>query len=256
MENGEEIQSIDNRRDIIIPGSAEETVLFCVDQFLQIGQDAIAKNGHFAVAVSGGSTPNAIFKKLCDPQHAHALDWSKVLLFWSDERSVPPNDPESNYFNAMQAGLSKIGIPPENVFRMHAEKKIEENALAYEQLIREKVTDCQFDLVMLGMGEDGHTASLFPRTQGLGIKNRLVIANYIPQKRTWRMTFTYELIHKARTICIYVMGAEKAPRVAKIFTGAYDPDNLPIQKIGIPSHKALWILDAEAGRELVRTSLT
>lgn len=249
-----QIKVFDKRRDIIIPGNAEQTVLFCAKQFLQIGREAIEKNGFFTAALSGGSTPNAIFKEISQPAYANALDWSKVLLFWSDERSVPPDHAESNYLHAMLSGIKSLPLLPENIFRMPAEKDIEENALAYEQLIREKIPSLQFDLIMLGMGEDGHTASLFPRTHGLQAKNRLVIANYVPQKHTWRMSMTYECIHMAKIICIYVIGANKASTVANVLLGSYDPDNLPIQKIGTPSHKAFWILDTAASEQLLHTT--
>lgn len=247
------LESFDKRRDVIIPGDADETALFCAKQFIQIGQDAIKTNGIFTVAVSGGHTPNAIFKEISKPEYAQALNWSKVLCFWSDERSVPPDHPESNYSNALKAGLANLPMPPENIFRMPAEKDIEENALAYEKLIRQKVPSLQFDLIMLGMGEDGHTASLFPRTHGLHTTDRLVIANYVPQKHTWRMSLTYECIHMAKHICIYVIGGNKASMLSKVLLGSYDPDNLPIQKIGTPSHKALWILDNAASEQLMRS---
>lgn len=247
------IESFDKRRDIIVPGNAQETVLFCVDQFLQIGREALDKKGSFTVALSGGQTPHAIFKELSRPTYYQTLDWSKVLCFWSDERSVPPQHPENNYHQAMEAGLANIPLLPENIFRMPAENKIEENADLYEQLIRQKVPSLQFDLLMLGMGEDGHTASLFPRTHGLHTKDRLVIANYIPQKHTWRMSLTYECIHMAKIICIYAIGSNKAPMINKVLVGAYDPDNLPAQRLGTVSHKALWILDTDASELLIRS---
>jgi 6-phosphogluconolactonase len=246
------IDSFDNRRDIIIPGNAEETIRFSVSQFLQIGREAIQERGVFCVALSGGNTPHAIFHELSKPSHQAALDWTKVLCFWSDERSAPPDDKESNYHSAMQAGLANLPIKTENILRMVAEKDIEENALAYEQLIRQKVPGLHFDLMMLGMGDDGHTASLFPRTHGLHTKDRLVIANYVPQKQTWRMSVTYECIHMARTICIYALGSKKAGMVAKALLGPYDPDQFPVQRVGTPIHKALWILDQDASEELVR----
>jgi len=214
---------LDERREIIVPGDARETIDFCYRQFLQIGSDAITKRGAFAVALSGGSTPNAIFHELSKPNHNKALDWSKVLLFWSDERSVPSNDPDSNYHNAMHAGLSKLPLLPENIFRMHAEMDIENHALAYEDSIRKKVPSLEFDLMMLGMGEDGHTASLFPHTKGLKATDRLVIANEVPQKKTWRMTMTFECINMAKVICVYVIGANKASIATKVLSGAYDP---------------------------------
>lgn len=246
------IESFDKRRDIIVPGNKEETILFCAKQFIQIGSEAIKNNGFFSVALSGGSTPNAIFKELSNT-YAQALDWSKVLCFWSDERSVPPDHRESNYFNALQAGISTLPLSPQNIFRMPAEKDIEENALAYDYLIRQKIPSLKIDLIMLGMGEDGHTASLFPRTHGLHTKNRLVIANYIPQKHTWRMSMTYECINMAKIICIYVIGPNKASMVTKVLLGSYDPNNLPIQRVGTISHKAIWILDDSASEQLVRS---
>lgn len=249
----DQIESFDQRRDIIVPGNAEETVRFCVNQFLEIGRQAIREKGFFAVALSGGSTPNAIFKEISQPAYRQAINWTQVFCFWSDERSVAPDHPESNYFNAMQAGISQLPLLPENIFRMHAETDIEENALKYEALIREKVPSLQFDLMMLGMGEDGHTASLFPKTHGLHTANRLAIANFVPQKHTWRMSLTYECINASKNICIYVLGSNKASTIAQIFLSPYDPDRFPIQKIGTPLHKAVWILDSASSEQLVRS---
>ncbi len=245
------IHSFDERRNMIIPGQDEETVIFCVKQFLEIGQAAIQDHDFFAVALAGGSTPNAIYQQLSLPHYASQLDWTKVLCFWSDERCVPPNHSESNFHMAMQAGLASLPIPKEHIFRMEAEGDIETNAHHYEQQFFHMVPSRQFDLMMLGMGEDGHTASLFPCTHGLHTKDKFIIANYIPQKHTWRMTVTYGCIHSSRVICIYVVGKKKAEMVAKIFTSPYDPDNLPVQRVGTPNHKALWILDREAASKLV-----
>lgn len=240
------IESFDERRDIIIPGDTNETVRFCVQQFLQIASDAITARGKFVAALSGGTTPNAIFKELGAEENRSKLDWTKVFFFWGDERSVPPNNSESNYHAAMQTGLASLPIPAANIFRMHAEENIEENALAYEQQLLSVLPTGEFDLVMLGMGEDGHTASLFPRTHGLHTDQRLVVANYVPQKKTWRMTLTYKCINAARQIDIYVMGKGKAAMLAQVLSSPYEPDSLPIQRIGTPTHKALWIIDREA----------
>ena len=187
------IESFDERRDIVIPGDHKETIRFCIEHFLAIGNQAIADRGSYAVALSGGSTPKAIFEGLCNPQHHTKIDWSKVLLFWSDERAVEPSHPDSNYLMAMEAGFKKLPIPKEHIFRMEAEHDIEANAARYEKLIEAKVPSRSFDLVMLGMGDDGHTASLFPQTHALQAEGKLVVANYIPQKKTWRMTLTFSL---------------------------------------------------------------
>jgi 6-phosphogluconolactonase len=245
------IESFDERRDIIIPGAYIETIHFCVKQFLQIAHNAIEERGRFTVAVSGGSTPNAIFALLSKTENKEQIDWNKVFLFWSDERSVPPDHPDSNFHMAMEAGLDQLPIPKEQIFRMEAETNIEEHAARYEQLIKTHVPNGIFDLVMLGMGEDGHTASLFPHTHGLQAENRFVIANYVPQKETWRMSLTYECINQARHICIYVLGQNKGEMVAQALLSPYRPDHLPIQKIGTAQHKALWILDQAASQMLI-----
>ena len=151
----------DERRHIALPGDHDATLAFAVANWLDIADASIADHDFFAVALSGGSTPKKIFQYLA--QMPERLDWSKVYLFWGDERSVPPNDPDSNYRMAIEeSGLGKLPIPKNHIFRMKAEEDIEANARAYEQIIREKLGPHPFDLIMLGMGDDGHTASLFP----------------------------------------------------------------------------------------------
>jgi len=145
---------------------------------------------------------------------------------------------------AMDAGFSKIPIPKSHIFRMKAEKDIEKEAKNYEKLIQEKLGSSLFDLVMLGMGDDGHTASLFPETKGLNVKDRLVIANYVPQKNTWRMSVTFEAINQSQNICLYVLGENKAKMVHEIFS--LEQEKYPVQKVGSFSAPALWILDEKA----------
>ncbi|MFI0434573.1 MAG: 6-phosphogluconolactonase [Parachlamydiaceae bacterium] len=246
----DQIIPFDGRRNLVIPGNKEETIFFCANQFIEIADDAIKKHGIFTVALSGGSTPNALFSHISESTHSQKIDWSKVLCFWSDERSVPPQSSESNYFNAMKAGLGKLPLIKDNIFRMHAEGDIQNNAEAYERIIKEKVPHLQFDLMMLGMGEDGHTASLFPHTEGLYIEDKLVIANYVPQKQTWRMSLSYQCIELAKNVCIYVIGENKAEMVAEVLLGPYDVDHFPIQKIGTCSNQALWVMDDGASERL------
>lgn len=243
----------DARRDIAIPGNGHEVIRFCAEQFLQVGKQAIKEKGTFHVALSGGNTPKAIFQCLASSEYATQIDWQNVFLFWSDERNVNPDDAQSNYKMAMDAGLASLPIKKENIHRMPAEGEaieIEKAAKDYEKLVAEVLPKSSFDLVMLGMGEDGHTASLFPKTHGLHAKGRLVIANYIPQLNTWRMTLTYECINLAKNIHIYVLGKNKAKMVKQIFSNSLDPDEFPIHKIGTRKHKALWILDTDAASEL------
>ncbi len=243
--------SWDSRRDLIVPGDNEKTLVYCVEHFIAAAQEAIHDHGAFFVALSGGSTPKAIFQLLTNPAHEKRIEWKKVHLFWSDERAAPPDDPESNYHMAMLAGLARMPIPMEQVHRMEADANIEEKALAYENKVLEVLKGRPFDLIMLGMGEDGHTASLFPHTEGLATENRLVIANYIPQKKTWRMTMTYPCINAAKNIAIYVLGPSKKKTLVDVLTSPYHPEVYPIQKVGTPVHRALWIADRDAAEGLL-----
>lgn len=242
-------KTIDKRHHLIVPGDREETIDFCVNHFITVAQQSIDERGSFKVALSGGSTPKAIYQQLSSQEMRQRVDWKHCWLFWSDERAVSPMDPESNYHMAMEAGLKTVGIPPDQIFRMAAETDIASHASTYENSIKKHVG--QFDLVMLGMGDDGHTASLFPGTDGLHVENRLAIANYIPQKKTWRMTLTYDCINQARHIVIYILGESKAEMVRKALTGSYQPDNFPIQKIGTAANPAQWICDDGASADLL-----
>lgn len=244
--------SYDDRRNIAIPGDVGQTLAFCAEHFLGIGNEAIEHRGVYSVALSGGSTPKALFQLLSTDEYRSRIDWKKVLLFWSDERCVSKDDLESNYRMAMEAGFSSLPIPQENIHRMPGDAKdIEEAALEYETLIEKVLPGGLFDLVMLGMGDDGHTASLFPKTHGLHAEDRWVIANFIPQKNVWRLSLTFECINASRHIVIYVIGKGKASMVKEVLSGKYDPDNLPSQRIGTREHKALWVMDSAAA-ELLR----
>lgn len=237
---------IDSRRQIVIPGDKEQTIDFAVSHWLECATQAIEKNGYFTVALSGGSTPKAIFQRLAQ-KHKDSLNWNNVYLFWGDERAVPPSSSDSNYHMAMkESGLESLPLWDEHIFRMQAEKEIQQNALFYEEQVRMNINNLCFDLIMLGMGDDGHTASLFPNTTALKEDQRLVVANYIPQKECWRMTFTYPLINKAKGNIFYVIGENKASMTKKVLQGPYTPDLLPSQAIGTPNSPALWILDTNA----------
>ena len=246
----------DERRDLVTPGDKQTTINYCVEQFVEIGNAAIAERGAFRVALSGGSTPKQIFEMLATKEWASKLDWSKVWLFWGDERNVPPNHPDSNFRMAMQAGLNSVEIPENQIFRMPADESLEHGALRYEESILEHVPEGVFDLVQLGMGVDGHTASLFPETHALHTHDRSVAANYIPTKDSWRMTLTYSCINRSRHLAIYVIGESKAEMLVKVLEGPYQPDHLPVQRIGTTTHKALWIADDTAVAKLLENQQT
>lgn len=230
------IKEFDNRRDVLFAKTTNEAVRFAADHWIKTAQRAIAKKGSFSVALSGGSTPKTLYELLTS-FYADQLDWSKVLLFWSDERAVPPSHPESNYYMAMESGFSKL---PVQIFRMMAEREIEANAKKYDALIREKLGPSLFDLVMLGVGEDGHTASLFPNTEALKITDALVAANFIPEKKCWRMTLTFPCINQSQQAVFYALGASKRSIVQAILNTPFDSP-YPASLIGTSERKALWI---------------
>jgi len=238
------VQTLDERRDFIIPGHAQETLAFCAAHLFHAYEQAVQSKGFFAIALSGGSTPRALFQLLTSSPYKQRFSWDKIHLFWGDERNVPPDHTDSNYLMAMQAGFAHVGISQEHIHRMIAETDIEAHAKTYEELIQQELGNAGFDYICLGMGEDGHTASLFPGTKALQITDRLVVANHVPQKNTDRMTLTYPCIHQAKQVVLYVLGSAKQDMVREIFVerkGQY-----PVEKIGTKEHKALWIMDLDA----------
>src|ERR1700742_4315397 len=199
---------------------------------------AVAKRGVARVAISGGSTPQATFKLLADPAQPFltTIPWDKLHIYWVDERCVPPDHPESNYGVCRELLLSKVPIPEANVYRMEGELDPEEAASRYESTLRnvmklEGAESPAFDLVVLGMGPDGHTASLFPNTEALDEMGRLVVANHVPQKDTWRITLTWPVINQASEVAFEVEGPGKTAIVAEVLTGPRDPERLPSQLI-------------------------
>lgn len=244
------VRNLDEQRQVALPGDYDETLTYCVEYFLQRANEAIDKKGFFTIALSGGSTPKAILKKLTEPGYVSRVDWTKILFFFGDERSVPPDNNDSNYKMVMDTALAHLKVPPDHIFRMKAESDGDKHAEHYAILVSEKVPEGKFDLITLGMGDDGHTASLFPETKALSVEDQWVVMNEVPQKHTKRMTFTYPLINNAHHICFFVLGEAKAERVAAVLNGAYMPTTYPSQKVGTPGAQALWILDQAASTQL------
>lgn len=234
----------DERRALAVPGDGQVTEQFCIDHFFAVGQEAIKTRGAFTVSLSGGSTPKPIYEGIS--KRADALDWHKVHLYWTDERCVPPTHADSNFKMAMEAGFARLPIPANNLHRMKGEIDPEKAAYEYEHVLRHTLHEGVIDLVILGMGDDGHTASLFPKTHALHVEDRLAVANYLPQKSSWRLTLTYPCINRSPNAVFYVLGKSKAPMLHQILNGPYDPDLYPAQKIGTPSHPVLWIADNAA----------
>jgi 6-phosphogluconolactonase len=241
--------------------SAAEMALASAQLFAAKVEKAVATRGIARVAMSGGSTPQATFKLLADPAgpFVSTVPWDKVQIFWVDERCVGPDDPESNYGVARDLLLSKVAIPEVNVFRMEGELDPEEAAARYESTLRnvmklEGAESPAFDLVTLGIGPDGHTASLFPNTAGLDEMGRLVIANHVPQKDVWRISLTWPVINHAAEVVFEVEGASKTDILAEVLTGPRDPERLPAQLIRPSNGKLLFLLDEAAAQKLPAAS--
>jgi 6-phosphogluconolactonase len=220
-------------------------------------EQAVAARGIARIAISGGSTPKATFKILADPAQPFlaTVPWSKIQLYWVDERCVGPDDPDSNFGMTRDLLLSKTPIPPENVYRMEGELDPEQAASRYESVLRnsmklEGAESPAFDLLALGMGPDGHTASLFPHTPALNEMGRLVVANHVAQKETWRISLTWPVINHAHEVVFEVEGASKTDVLAEVLTGPRDPERLPSQLIRPANGKLLFLLDEAAAAKL------
>jgi 6-phosphogluconolactonase len=224
-------------------------------------EQAVAERGVARIAISGGSTPQATFKILADPSQPFlaTVPWDKVMLYWVDERCVPPDHPDSNYGVAKELLLTKVPIPEANVFRMEGELPPEEAANRYESYLRnsmklEGAESPSFDFLALGMGDDGHTASLFPHTEALHEIGRIVVANRVPQKDTWRITLTFPVINQAKEVAFEMEGPKKPDVLAKVMLGPRDPETYPSQLIRPTSGKLLLLLDEVAAAKLPPTT--
>jgi 6-phosphogluconolactonase len=214
--------------------------------FVTVGEAAIEMRGHFTVALSGGSTPKAMHNVLASDEFRTQIDWTKVEVYFGDERCVPPEHADSNYRMARETLLSKVPIPGDNVYRMRGEIDPNEAAKEYGQMLKEKFGDGGLDLIYLGMGDDGHTASLFPHTKALHETKHRCVANYVEKLKTWRITMTAPFINRARHVAILVAGESKASRLSEVLEGPRDPDRLPIQMIQPADGQLTWLLDSAA----------
>jgi 6-phosphogluconolactonase len=233
--------------------SNDELFRAAAETFCQIGSDAIREHGRFTVALSGGSTPRDLHKELVT-NFASELPWDKVFFFWGDERHVPPDFPESNYRMARETLLSKLPIPSTHIFRMPGEiPDANQAAGIYEQILREFFQSAQgnlprLDFILLGMGPDGHTASLFPGTAALKEQQSWVSGNWVEQHSTFRITLTYPVINHAANIMFLIKGADKAEMVRKALKDPFA--GLPCQGVKPVNGGLMWYLDQAAGAKL------
>jgi len=215
---------------------------------------AIEKRGRFAVALSGGSTPYAMFELIASPEFSDLVAWSDVHAFWGDERCVPPDDERSNYGAAHEALLRKVTIPDGNVHRMAGELDPHLAASAYREELERFFGDAmpRFDLVYLGVGPDGHTASIFPHTGVVDVTDLSCVANHVPSAIPvpWRLTLTFPAFNAARAVIFLVAGEAKAGIVADVLEGAVEPIRLPAQGVRPERGELVWMLDRAAACRL------
>jgi 6-phosphogluconolactonase len=236
------------RRFEVLP-DADAVAAATADRLVAAGRNAIRRRGRFILALSGGSTPLAVCPLLVVPPRVRMLDWSKVEFFFGDERAVPPDDPESNYNTARLAMLDYLpGVRMEQVHRMPCDlDDLAAGARLYERELRRVIGGDPypiFDLMWLGMGPDGHTASLFPGSAGLQERDRWVVSHYAPGPHAWRMTLTFPVLNAAREVMFVVTGAEKAGAFTRIRAGSRE---LPAGRVN--ARRTLWLVDAAAAGE-------
>lgn len=231
----------------------DELARGAAEHFVTRSVKAVANRGSFSVALSGGSTPKRLYDLLADTSESFRdrVPWNSIHFFWSDERHVAPDHPDSNYRMANEILLSRVPVSRNKVHRIQSENpNAAEAATAYEKIIRELCEDSppQLDLILLGLGTDGHTASIFPGAEVLRETKRLVAASWVEKLKTDRITMTLPLINNARSILFLVSGPEKAGIVREIFQG---PANIfPAQAVR-PNHgELLWVLDNDAASRL------
>lgn len=221
--------------------------------FVRLSVEAVALRGAFSVALSGGSTPRRVYELLASDDYRTQVTWPSVHIFFGDERTVAPEHPDSNYRMANEALLSHVPLPAKNIHRMEGVGDAAANASRYESGLRAFFGERawpQLDLVMLGMGDDGHTASLFPGSAALEERTHWVVANWVEKFQTWRITLTAPAINAARRVLFLVTGSAKADRLREVLKGERDPTRLPSQLIQPRDGTLEWFVDRAAAAKL------
>ncbi len=220
-------------------------------------REAIAAHGEFAIALSGGETPKALYARLAGEPFRRAIPWDKVRVFWGDERCVPPTDPRSNFRMAQETLLAHVPVPPGRVHRMPAERAdLDQAARDYAEVLRARLPQTpdrwpRFDLILLGLGEDAHTASLFPEAPALRETRRPVVAYRLPSQDMDRMTLTVPVLRRAVEVLFLVSGPKKADALWQVLEGPRRPDAVPAQLIQpVTGGRVVWLADAAAASRL------
>jgi 6-phosphogluconolactonase len=218
----------------------------------ELSEKEILRKGKFTIALSGGNTPRKLYELLAQPPYSKSMNWKNIFVFWGDERDLPQGDENNNSHMAFVALLNHIHIPAENIFPIPVNFEPERAASSYEETLLTffKSPLPEFDLILLGLGDNGHTASLFPYTPILKENKRLVKEVFIKELDMFRISFTASLINNAAHILFLVTGNEKADILKTIFSGKKDPEKYPVELIKIKKGKPDWFLDKAAASQL------
>lgn len=222
-------------------------------EFVQRAAAAIEAQGRFRVALAGGSTPKPLYELLATKEFMVQLDWTRTEVFFGDERCVPPDDARSNFRMAANALLRHVPLPAAQLHRMRGEDPPAQAALRYREELAQAFRNAaapRFDLILLGMGENGHTASLFPGTGALRERWRTVVAQYVEVQKEWRLTFTRPVLNAAAAVWVLARGASKAATVKRVLEGPFEPQVSPIQYVVPRAGQLVWWLDAAAAAQL------
>jgi len=244
----------DNQQEIIYCKGPEDISLRAADRLAVLAKEAIRTKGRFTLSLAGGSTPKLLYRLLSSEKYSRKIPWDKVHLFWGDERCVPPGHPDSNYRMVFETLLAAIDIPAENVHPIRGEMG-EAGVADYEKTLKMNFRvdgpafPC-FDLVLLGMGDDGHTASLFPGTPALSEGKAWVSKVFVERLKSMRISLTPPVINNAAEILLLVSGEGKAPALKEVLEGPFDPCRYPAQILLRAKGKVTWLIDEAAGRLL------
>lgn len=240
-------------KQIEVHDDTQELALAAAELFVEAAAEAIDQRGEFRVALAGGSTPREAYQRLSGADLAPMVSWRNVQLFWGDERCVPPTHPDSNFRLARDSFLDKVPIPQLNVHRIEGEAEPKQAARDYVEELRAVFGGRKrprFDLILLGMGADGHTASLFPNSSAVREKRRWVVAHHVDQPDSWRVTLTPPVLNAARRVVFLVAGKEKAERLHEVLRGERDPERLPAQIVRPKEGSVVWLLDKAVAAKL------
>lgn len=233
----------------------QELFAVAAEELIRAAEAAVSQRGRFTIALSGGSTPKNLYTLLATNARS-SLPWDRMFFFWGDERHVGPQHPDSNYRMCEECLLSKVPVPPGNVFRIPAENPDAAAAAeAYEQTLRkffalEPGSVPRLDLILLGIGPDGHTASLFPETAALNEKSRLAVANWVEKLNTSRITLTLPVLNAARIVMFLVSGTDKAPAVRAVLESDTSGEQYPAKLVRPTEGQLIWLVDRAAASEL------